>query len=56
MVTPTCLAVVQVVEPRDVLLAHLGGRAELDAGVGDGLQGRLVVLGESVPEKIKKRK
>lgn len=41
---------VQVVEPEDVLLAHLCSAAKLNVGVWDGHQGGLVVLGESIPE------
>lgn len=40
----TCSALVQLVESDDVHLAHLGGQAELDAGVRDGHQGGQVVL------------
>ena len=42
-------ALVEVVDPDDVVLAHLLGLAEGHVGVGDGDHGGLVVLGEGVP-------
>lgn len=49
--TWTCSALVQPVEPDDVLLAHLRGHSKLNTGVGNSNQCGLVVLGESVPKK-----
>lgn len=50
-----CSALVQPVEPDDVLLAHLSSPAELNAGIRDGHQGGLVVLRESVPDTAKSK-
>ncbi len=50
MVTSTCSAAIQVVQPGDILLADLSGCAKLNIGVRDGNQGGLVVLRESIPE------
>jgi len=43
-----CLALVQPVEPVDVISAHLRGFANLNVLVGDGHHGGLVVLGEGI--------
>ena len=42
-------ALVQPVEPVDVILAHLGGLANLNIAVRDGHHCRAVVLGECIP-------
>lgn len=42
-------ALVEPVEPVDVILAHLGGLSKGHVAVGNGHHGGLVVLGEGVP-------
>lgn len=42
-------ALVQPVQPLNVILAHLGGLAERHIGVGNGLHSGTVVLGEGIP-------
>lgn len=42
-------ALVEPVQPVDVVLAHLGGLAEGHVAVGDGQHSGTVVLGEGVP-------
>lgn len=44
------LTFVQLVQPADVVLAHLLARAEFNIGVGDRHHSGLVVPGEGVPE------
>lgn len=44
-------ALVESVQPGDVILAHLCGLAEGHIAVWDGLHGGEVVLGEGVPEE-----
>jgi hypothetical protein len=53
-VTGGLTALVEVVDPDDVVLAHLLGLAEGHVGVGDGDHGGLVVLGEGVPARREK--
>lgn len=45
----TLTAIVQTVQPVDVILAHLGGLAKGHIAVGNGHHGGEVVLGEGVP-------
>lgn len=44
-------ALVEPVEPGDVILAHLGGLPEGHVAVRNGLHGGKVVLGERVPKE-----
>lgn len=49
------LTFVKPVQPGDVVFAHLGGRAELNICVGDGLHSGLIVPGEGIPGIIKSK-
>lgn len=48
-------ALVEPVQPVDVVLAHLGGLAEGHVAVGNGQHGGTVVLGEGVPGESQER-
>lgn len=47
-------AAIKPVESDDVFLAHLSGLADLNAGVRDGHNGGLLVLGEGKPVATRK--
>ena len=44
-----CLTLVQPVQSEDVILAHLGARAEINICIGDGLHSGLIVPREGIP-------
>lgn len=46
------LRTVQTVQPGDVILAHLGGLAKFNIGVGKSYDRGLIVPGEGIPEFI----